>query len=284
MRRRMTHAITANVKPRDPDHIASNIEETQPSKNVYLSGFFGESRGLGLAHSGKALARSVERLGCKVVQDLAQAELVLRNVTIGREIDFGRTREKCPEGELVLLYGSEDQRQEVEAVATQHNIRSFKRPIIPSVLRDVLFREKEKIARRRQIRDGQDPSSPGVREPKRPPSMSKEKRPTLKHRASPPVQMGPTAPILVVEDNPIVSPPKLRAGRNETLMRRDAPTTEPKNPGAVPQEECELRPVIARTISMLNECRSGFSVASTSGRRRRASPRRVQAGDGTVCR
>lgn len=207
MRRRMTHALTASVKPRDPDQPASNIEETQPSKSVYLSGFFGDDRGLGLNHAGEAIARSIERLGCQVVRDISQAELVLRNVSIGRKVDFEQTREKCPNGELVLLYGNQDQRQEIEAVATEHNLRCFKRPIVPSVLRDVLFREKEKIARRRQIRDGQDPASPGVREPKRPPSMSSEKRPTLKHRASPPVQMSSTSPILVVEDNPIVSSP-----------------------------------------------------------------------------
>ena len=204
MRKRMTQAITANIKPRDPDDVASNIEENQPSKKVYLAGFFGDDRGLGLKNAGEALGRSAERLGCEVTQDLAKADLVLKNVSIGRKIDFGRTRETCPNGELVLLYGGEDSRQEVEAVAAENNVRCFKRPIIPSVLRDVLFKEKEKIARRRQIRDGQDPKSPGIKEPKKQPSMSSEKRPALKHRASPPVNIGTAAPILVVEDNPIV--------------------------------------------------------------------------------
>lgn len=207
MRRRMTHAVTANIKPRDPDHVASNIKENQPSKSVYLSGFFGNERGLGLKNAGEALGRSVERLGGKVVKHTAEADLILRNVSIGGKIDFGRIHDRSPKGEIVLLFGGEEGRQEVEAFANERNLRVFKRPIIPSVLRDVLFREKEQIARRRKIRDGQDPKSPGIKEPKKQPSMSSEKRPALKHRASPPVQMGATSPILVVEDNPIVRVP-----------------------------------------------------------------------------
>ena len=206
MRRRMTQAITSTIEPRDPDNVASQIDESESPRKVYLSGFYGEDRGTGLNHAGDALRRSVRRYGCRAVENVNEADIILRNVSIGNSVDFGANREAASNAEVVLLFALEDQRDEVEEYSRKNHVRCFKRPIIPSVLRDVLFNEKEKIKSRQDIRDGQNPMSPGLREPPRSASRSSEKlRPTLKHRASPPVQSSSASPILVVEDNPIVS-------------------------------------------------------------------------------
>jgi len=208
MRRRMTQAITSTIEPRDPDQVASQIDESESPRKVYLSGFFNEDRGTGLNHAGDALCRSIGRYGCRAVKDPNEADIILRNVSIGNTIDFGAHRQSSSNAEYVLLFALEDQRDEVEKYCKENQLRCFKRPIIPSVLRDVLFKEKEKIKSRQDIRDGQNPSSPGLREPPRSASRSSENlRPTLKHRPSPPPQASSAFPILVVEDNPIVSQP-----------------------------------------------------------------------------
>jgi hypothetical protein len=204
----MHEAITADIHPANPDTVASEIHQTQEVKYVYLSGFFGEKYGIGRRIAGEALGRSIDRLGGKVVHKPEEADLLLKSVTPGQEIDFEREKRRAPHAELILLYSTETQRSPVEKLARDHDKRVFKRPLVPSVLRDVLFKEKEEIAERTKNRDGQDPQSPGLEQaPKKstPPALRSQARSISQSRlAAPVVTDEKRAPVLVVEDNPIV--------------------------------------------------------------------------------
>lgn len=171
-RRRMVQAVTAGVYPRDPDTVASDIREDQDGKKVYISGFFSQNHGIGLKRAGEAVARSLKRFGCQVVKDPKEADLVLKNVPEGVKVDYEKIQQRSPQAEIILLYCTEERRQEVEPQAREFGLRCFKRPLVPSVLRDVLFKEKEQIVERQKNKDGQDPSSPGMEVPKAKPSSA----------------------------------------------------------------------------------------------------------------
>lgn len=138
-RKRSPPAITAEHVGGTPDPIAMQVECLGTPRNVYLLGFFEEGCTKGQRCAGEALTRSVERLGCKGVRDMSEADIVFVNIRSQSPGELIAALKPYKGRQLVFLFKKEQERQEFDITGFDYELTCLHRPILPSTLRMLLF-------------------------------------------------------------------------------------------------------------------------------------------------
>lgn len=203
-----------------------HIDCTGDPRNVYLLGFFEEGCTLGQRCAGEALTRSVERLGCKRAGNMHDADIVFVNIRGADRTALKRDLAPYRGRQVVLLFKGEQSRQDFDTNDLDYEITCLHRPILPSSLRLLLFQPEAAqkalgIKPARDVKATTPPPGEGLQG-----AVHKEEQQTalppttvdpLNERGSGPATLyEDKIPVVVVEDNPIVSPHS-RSRKSESM-------------------------------------------------------------------
>ncbi|KAJ9124525.1 hypothetical protein QFC24_003317 [Naganishia onofrii] len=142
-RRPSPAAITAQHNSSNPDPIAIQILEIGTPRNVHLLGFFDESSTKGIRCAGEVLIRSIERLGCKSVEKLNDADFVFFNVGKRNPAQVQQSLMSYGARQVIFLFKDEQSRLDFDTSGLDYDIVCLHRPLLPSTLRSLLFQAEE---------------------------------------------------------------------------------------------------------------------------------------------
>jgi hypothetical protein len=136
-------AITAESDAYNPDTVAIQILEIGTPRKVHLLGFLEKGCTKGVQCAGEALIRSIERLGCKGLRRLEDADFVFFNVGKRNPEEVQKALTPYGARQVVLLFKDEQSRMDFNTNSLDYDIICLHRPLLPSTLRMLLFQAKE---------------------------------------------------------------------------------------------------------------------------------------------
>jgi hypothetical protein len=181
---------------------------------VHILGFFEDGCTKGQRCAGEALIRSIERLGCNGVKNIKKADIVFINIRLQSQNDLKKALEAYKGRQVVFLFKEEQSRQDFNADGYDYEVTCLNRPILPSTLRMVLF-QPEMARATMDVKPGrvfkaatppiQDEFMGAIQQDEQqtalPPTTVDLPNPSPAEKPVSPT----TIPVLVVEDNRIVS-------------------------------------------------------------------------------
>ncbi|KAJ9107616.1 hypothetical protein QFC21_001075 [Naganishia friedmannii] len=142
-RRHSPAAITAEQNSPNPAVADIQILEVGIPRNVHLLGFFEDSSTKGIRCAGEVLIRSIERLGCKGVQKLEDADFVFFNVGKRNPAQVHKALMSYGARQVIFLFKDEQSRLDFDTSGFDYDIICLHRPLLPSTLRSLLFQAEE---------------------------------------------------------------------------------------------------------------------------------------------
>lgn len=243
-------------------------------RNVHIMGFFEDGCTRGQRCAGEALIRSVERLGCKGVKDVTKADFIFVNIRSETRNELKKALEPYAQRQVVFLFKEEQSRQDFNADGFDYEVTCLHRPILPSTLRMLLFqpetaRKMMGVKPARDLKAVTPPTQDGLMGAIQQDEQQTALPPTTLSLAGPsPAEKTvcpTTIPVLVVEDNRIVSW-CIFSSRTESLK---VPfRIEPENLGAISQEDGQSRPLSKVLYLTLNLHRAFRAEKQSMAKRR----------------